>query len=129
GPPGQAGGKLKPGATMRRELLAVTLLAGLVAAPAAAQGGFKVGFQAGASLPMGDLGDVVGTGVGGGVTLMMRNPSSKVGFGIDAQLHRFGYNDIAGIEIDANLNAYGALARLEFAAGPGLYLLGGAGLF
>lgn len=114
---------------MRRELLAVTLLAATIAAPAAAQGGFKVGFQAGPSLPMGNLGDAVSTGIGGGVTLMMRNPSSKVGFGIDAQLHRFGYQEIAGIDFDANLNAYGAMARLEFAAGPGLYLLGGAGLF
>ena len=31
--------------------------------------------------------------------------------------------------MDATLNMYGAMARLEFAAGNAFYLLGGAGLF
>ncbi len=115
---------------MRRAILAVAALSIVATAPAAAQGGFKVGFQGGITMPMGDLGDVVKTGYGGGVTLMMRNPSSKVGFGIEAQLHRMAYDEFLGtVDPDLSLNSYGAMARLDFAAGPALYLLGGAGLF
>lgn len=115
---------------MRKEILAAALLTTLAAAPAVAQGGFTVGFQGGATLPMGDLADAVKTGFGGGVTLMMRNPSSKVGFGIEAQLHRHSYKELFGtVDPDVSLNSYGAMARLDFAAGNAFYLLGGAGLF
>jgi opacity protein-like surface antigen len=118
---------------MRKVSLAVAGLALLATAPVAAQemdeGGFKFGVNAGATLPMGDLGDAVKTGWGGGVTLMMRGPGSKVGWGIDAQFHRLAFEDVLGVDPNATLNAYGAMARLEFTAGNALYLLGGAGRF
>lgn len=115
---------------MRKAILAVAAISLVATAPVAAQGGFKVGFQGGVTMPMGDLGDAVKTGFGGGVTLMMRNPTSKVGFGIEAQLHRMAYKDFLGVvDPDLNLNSYGAMARLEFAAGEALYVIGGAGLF
>jgi hypothetical protein len=119
---------------MRKAYLAVAAFTTLATVPASAQsmddgGGFKFGLKGGVSMPMGDLGDVVKTGWGGGVTLMMRGPGSKVGFGIDAQFSRFNYDEMLGVDPDATLNLYGALARLEFSAGNALYLLGGAGLF
>lgn len=117
---------------MRKAFLAVAATAAALAtvpAAAQAQGGFKFGVMAGASLPMGDLGEGTKTGWGGGVTLMMRAPEAKVGFGIEAQINRFGAEDIGEVDVDATLNMYGAMARLEFAAGNAFYLLGGAGLF
>lgn len=114
---------------MRKAALAVAALTLAATAPAAAQSGFVFGVNGGMTLPMGDAGDVLKTGWGGGVTLMMRNPTSSVGWGIDAQLHRHSYEDILGVDPNANLNAYGAMARLEFSTGSSLYLLGGAGLF
>jgi hypothetical protein len=114
---------------MRKAFLAVAALATLATAPAAAQGGFKFGVMGGATLPMGDLGDAVKTGWGGGVTLMMRAPEAKVGFGIEAQFNRLAYKDILDVDPNATLNMYGAMARLDFAAGNAFYLLGGAGLF
>jgi hypothetical protein len=114
---------------MRKILLGATALAALSIAPLSAQGGFVFGVNGGVALPMGDLGDAVKTGWGGGVQLMMRNPDSKVGWGIDTHFARFGYEDIGGIDLDATLNTYGALARLDFAVGGAAYILGGAGLF
>ena len=114
---------------MRKAFLAVAALASLATVPASAQGGCKFGVSGGAALPMGDLGDAVKTGWGGGVTLMMRAPDAKVGFGIDAQFSRLAYKDILGVDPNATLNLYGAMARLDFAAGDAFYLLGGAGLF
>lgn len=114
---------------MRKAALAVAALTLVATAPMAAQSGFVFGVNGGVTLPMGDAGDVLKTGYGGGVTLMMRNPTSSIGWGIDAQLHRLSYEDIADVDLNANLNAYGAMARLEFTTGSNLYLLGGAGLF
>ncbi len=114
---------------MRKPVLAVALLSCLATAPAVAQSSFVVGVDGGATLPMGNANDVLKTGWGGGVTLMMRNPTSKVGWGIEAQFHRLAYDNILGVDPNANLNAYGAMARLDFSAGGKLYLLGGAGLF
>lgn len=116
---------------MRKAFLAVATVATLATVPATAhaQGGFKFGVNAGASLPMGDLGDAVKTGWGGGVQLMMRAPEARIGWGIEAQFNRFAYKDILGIDPQATLNSYGAMARLEFAAGNAIYLIGGAGMF
>lgn len=114
---------------MRKAAFAVAALSLVATAPVAAQSGFAFGVNGGATLPMGDAGDALKTGWGGGVTLMMRNPTSSVGWGIDAQFHRLSYDDILGIDANANLNAYGAMARLEFTTGSNLYLIGGAGLF
>ena len=116
---------------MRKAFLAVAAIASLATIPATAQaqGGFKFGVMGGASLPMGDFGEFSKTGFGGGVTLMMRAPEAKVGFGIEAQINRFGVEDIGDIDVNATTNLYGAMARLEFAAGNAFYLLGGAGLF
>jgi len=114
---------------MRTTVLAVAAISLAVTAPAAAQSGFVVGVDGGITLPMGNANDVLKTGWGGGVTLMMRNPDARVGWGIEAQFHRLAYDQIAGIDPNANLNSYGAMARLDFSAGGKLYLLGGAGLF
>lgn len=114
---------------MRKILLGASALAALATAPAMAQGGFVFGVNGGVAVPMGDLADAVSTGWGGGVQLMMRNPDSKVGWGIDTHFGRFGFKDLGPIDVNANLNAYGALARLDFAVGGAAYILGGAGLF
>lgn len=114
---------------MRKAALAVAALSLVATAPLAAQSGFVFGVNGGLTMPMGDAGDALKTGWGGGVTLMMRNPESSVGWGIEAQFNRLGYEDILGVDPDANLNTYGAMARLEFSTGSSLYLLGGAGLF
>ena len=114
---------------MRKAFLAVAVMTAFATAPAAGQGGFKFGVMGGAALPMSDLGDAVKTGFGGAVTLMMRAPEAKVGFGIEAQFNRLGYKDVLGVDPNATLNLYGAMARLEFAAANAVYLIGGAGLF
>ncbi len=114
---------------MRKAVLAVAALTLAATAPAEAQSGFVFGVNGGATLPMGNANDALKTGWGGGVTLMMRDPASKVGWGIEAQFHRLAYDKILGIDPNANLNSYGAMARLDFAAGGNVYLLGGAGLF
>jgi len=118
------------GAFMRKVLLASLVLAATATAPAAAQGGLTFGLNAGATVPVGDAADIVNTGIGGGVTIMMRNPTGKLGFGIDAQFHRLAYKDVLGDVFGADLtqNVYGVLARLEYAPSGNLYLLGGAGL-
>ena len=115
---------------MRKSILATLALAAVATAPAAAQSGFVVGLNAGVAVPMGDAGDVLETGFGGGATIMMRSPDSKVGFGIEASFNRFSYSEDALLEaFDARLNMYGALARIEFAASNNLYVVGGAGLY
>ncbi len=114
---------------MRNAALAVAALTLAAAAPAAAQSGFTVGLNGGVAVPVGDAKDALKTGFGGGVQLMMRNPAGKVGFGIEAEYNRLGYKEILGVDPNASLNAYGVMARLDFALGNSLYLLGGAGLY
>jgi hypothetical protein len=114
---------------MRKILLGAAALATFSSAPLVAQGGFVFGVNGGVAMPMGDLADAVGTGWGGGVQLMMRNPDSKIGWGIDTHFGRFGFDDVGPVDVDASLNAYGAMARLDFSMGGAFYLLGGAGLF
>lgn len=114
---------------MRKAMMAAALLTVAVSMPAAAQGGWSFGFMGGVTMPTGDAGDNLKTGFNGGVLIGMRNPAGKVGFGIETQFHRHSYKDILGIDIDANLNAYGAMARLDFAVAPTVYLIGGAGLY
>ncbi len=114
---------------MRKVMIAAVLMTAAAAMPAAAQGGWSFGFIGGATMPTGDAGDALKTGFNGGVLIGMRSPGNKVGWGIETQFHRHSYKDILGIDVDANLNAYGAMARLDFAVAPSVYLIGGAGLY
>jgi len=117
---------------MRKVILALTVAAttAAFAAPMQAQAGLTFGLSGGVALPMGDAGDVLKTGFGGGAAIMMRDPSARVGFGIDAQYYRFSYDDATiGEALNARQNLYGVMARLDYSAGGTLYLLGGAGLF
>jgi opacity protein-like surface antigen len=114
---------------MRKAILAGALMTMVATAPAAAQGGWAVGINGGVAVPMGDLADGYEMGFGGGIQIGMRDPAAKVGWGIEAQFYRFALSEIGGIDIDGSLNAYGAMARLDFTAGGNFYLLGGAGLF
>ncbi len=116
---------------MRKGFLALTMVASvaLLAAPASAQAGLTFGLNAGVGLPMGDAGDVLETGFGGGATISMRNPSGRFGFGIDAQYYRFSYSDDALPSlVDARQNMYGVFARADYSANTSLYILGGGGL-
>lgn len=117
---------------MRKAILALTVAAttAAFAAPAAAQAGLTFGLSGGVALPMGDAGDVLKTGFGGGAAIMMRDPAAKLGFGIDAQYYRFSYKDGTFADaISARQNLYGVMARLDYSTGGMIYLLGGAGLF
>lgn len=115
---------------MRHVALAALFVSVLAAAPAAAQSSWKIGVNAGATLPIGDAGDVYKTGFGGGVTIM-RHTGSKLAFGVDAQLHRLGLSDEFSevLDIDGNLTGAAAFGRLEYSVAPNVYLVGGAGLF
>lgn len=115
---------------MRKVLLALAVSTAplLLAVPASAQAGLTFGLNGGVAMPMGDAGDVLKTGFGGGATLSMRNPAGRVGFGIDAQFYRFSYNDDLPVLSDARQNMYGVFARVDYSANNSLYILGGGGL-
>ncbi len=116
---------------MRKVMIAAALLTMAVSAPAAAQGGWSFGFLGGATKAVGDLDDSFNLGFNGGVLIGMRNPGGKVGFGIETQFHRFSDKQVytVGPDIDIKLNAYGAMARLDFAVASNVYLIGGGGVY
>lgn len=112
----------------KSRLVGVTLAAALAmhAAPATAQsGGWTVGVHGGATLPMGDAGDLYKTGFGGGVNMMMRPTGGGIGYGVEAQYHRLSLQNNA----DGNLSGFAGFARLEYPVASQLYLIGGAGIF
>jgi opacity protein-like surface antigen len=118
-----------PGGMMRKVMIAAAIMTVAVSAPAAAQGGWSFGFLGGATMLTGDAENALKTGFHGGALIGMRHPGGKIGWGVETQFHRHSYKDILGIDVDANLNAYGAMARLDFAVAPNIYLIGGAGLY
>ena len=95
----------------------------LAAAPAAAQIGWSIG--AGATLPQGDYGDVVGTGWHAMGAATFSIPASPIKIRADVAYHSNAASDDA-VDITENIIAVSGDAMFSFAPGPiSPYLLGG----
>ena len=115
---------------MKRTIFGVAALAlAFMATTAEAQKPISFGIAAGASMPMGDFGDAVGTGWNAGAVLAINAPTMPVGFRVDASYNSFGINDI-----DESINILGVNGNvtwgLPMAAAPiSPYLIGGVGMY
>ena len=117
----------------RSVVLGAVFLATAGAAPAVAQGAkFSVG--GGLTLPLGDFGDVAGTGFHGLAAVGFQPANLPVGFQIDGMYQRFGFED-APDDFDANFQIIQGTANVvytfvtaeESTFHP--YLIGGVGLY
>jgi len=106
-------------------VLALTSTASVVHA----QNPMTFGIAAGASIPMGDLGDVVGTGFHGMATLGFMPSMLPFGMRVDGMYNSLGAKDDVG---DFTLKIIGVTANGVFAM-PGMmaspYLIGGLGFY
>lgn len=99
------------------------------AAPAQAQRRTSVGFAAGASVPVGDLGDATSTGFHVlGTLLVSGTATTPVGVRIDGM-----YNSLSGKSQGPDLNIWSVNGNLVYAFPGGLtatpYLIAGAGWY
>ena len=109
--------------------MSALLLTAAVALPANAQRRTSVGFAAGATIPVGDVGDAVSTGFHVLGTLSISGTAtSPVGFRIDGM-----YNSLSGKDPGPGLNIWTINGNLVYAFPGGLaatpYLIGGAGWY
>ena len=117
---------------MQRNLVRSTILvAALVAVsvPAHAQRRTSVGFAAGASIPVGDLGDATSTGFHVlGTLAVSGTASSPVGFRIDGM-----YNKLSGKNSGPDVNVWTVNGNLVYAFPGGMtatpYIIAGAGWY
>ena len=117
---------------MQRNLVRSTILvAALVAVsvPAHAQRRTSVGFAAGASIPVGDLGDATSTGFHVlGTLAVSGTASSPLGFRIDGM-----YNKLSGKNSGPNVNVWTVNGNLVYAFPGGMtatpYIIAGAGWY
>ena len=117
---------------MQRNLVRSTILvAALVAVsvPAHAQRRTSVGFAAGASIPVGDLGDATSTGFHVLGTLSVSGTaSSPLGFRIDGM-----YNKLSGKNTGPDVNVWTVNGNLVYAFPGGMtatpYIIAGAGWY
>ena len=117
---------------MKRNVLGVmtAIVAIAASAPAAqAQNPMTFGLAAGASLPMGDFGDIANTGWHGMATLGFMPPALPFGMRIDGIYNSLKVDDAFG---DANarimgVNANAIIAMPATIASP--YLIGGLGMY
>lgn len=117
---------------MKRIVVSSTLVLAALAAvsPAAhAQRRTSVGFAAGASIPVGDLGDATSTGYHVLGTLSFSGTaSSPVGFRFDGM-----YNSLSGKSSGPDVNVWSVNGNLVYAIPGGMtatpYLIGGAGWY
>lgn len=117
---------------MKRTLVGSTLMVTALTAlamPANAQRRASVGVAAGATVPMGDLGDATSTGYHVlGTIGISGTASSPVGFRIDGM-----YNSLSGKNSGPDLNMWTVNGNLVFAFPGGMaatpYLIGGAGWY
>jgi hypothetical protein len=111
---------------MKRCLSVVALALALSAAPATAQIGFVVG--GGATIPMGDFGDVAKTGWMGLAGVRLSLPLMPVSFRAEGL---YGQNT-ADLIANAKTTLYGGMANVMLSIGPPLvpvkpYIIAGAG--
>ena len=117
---------------MKRTLVvAASMMAALVAvaAPADAQRRTSVGLAAGASVPVGDLGDATSTGFHALGTLSISGTASTpLGFRVDGM-----YNSLSGKSEGPDVNVWTVNGNLVYALPGGLtatpYLIAGAGWY
>jgi len=101
----------------------------LVALPAYAQRRTSFGFAAGATVPVGDLGDATSTGFHAlGTLAISGTASTPVGFRIDGM-----YNSLSGKSSGPDVNLWSLNGNVVFAFPGGMsatpYLMGGAGWY
>lgn len=93
----------------------------------------SVGVMAGASVPIGDLGDGVGTGFNvGGHILLAPSSMSMLAFRGDVTYDRWNFKSIAGQTVDANSSVLGVMGNVILRSGSAMaikpYAIGGLGL-
>ncbi len=111
--------------------LAALAMMATTASVAQAQGGLGFGLHAGAALPMGDFGDVAGTGFQVGGELGFNPAALPVGVRIDVDFNRFGI-DVEGLDVDGHFQALSGTANALLkipATAISPYLVGGLGLY
>ena len=117
---------------MKRSVVgSIALLAALavISMPAHAQRRTSFGFAAGATLPVGDLGDATSTGFHVlGTLAISGSASTPLGFRIDGM-----YNSLSGKSDGPDLNIWTVNGNLVYAIPGGMtatpYLIGGAGWY
>jgi hypothetical protein len=117
---------------MKRVLFKSTILAAALVTmslPAQAQRRTSVGFAAGASVPVGDLGDATSTGFHVlGTLAVSGTASSPLGFRVDGM-----YNSLSGKSDGPDVNIWTVNGNLVFAFPGGMtatpYLIAGAGWY
>lgn len=120
---------------MKRSVLGIAALALVFSATAAeAQKPFSIGVTAGASMPMGDFGDIAATGWNAGGVLGISAPTLPVGLRVDASYNSFSFSDdYAAIAGDESWNILAITGNatwgLPMTAPMSPYLIGGAGLY
>jgi opacity protein-like surface antigen len=92
----------------------------------------SIGISGGASIPVGDFGDLYTTGWNGTGSLMFRSLGSPLGIRIDGMYNRLSVkDDVIGVPFD-NVSIASANANLVYnLQGTGItpYLIGGAGAY
>ena len=117
---------------MKRVLVVSTVVAATLVTmslPAQAQRRTSIGFAAGASVPIGDLGDATSTGFHVlGTLAVSGTASSPVGFRLDGM-----YNSLSGKSDGPDVNIWTVNGNLVFAFPGGMtatpYLIAGAGWY
>jgi len=121
---------------MKKSLMLLAALALFATTPAfAAKGDKWIGIGGGASIPMSDLGDLVGTGWNG-TAFFALGMAPKVDVGVDLGYHAWsGKDDVNGVDLSA-LDLTGiqgtAFAKYHLGSGTGKampYLKGGLGVY
>ena len=116
---------------MKRTIVGALVLSAVAAAalPAHAQRRTSIGFAAGATVPVGDLGDATSTGFHAlGTLAISGSASTPVGFRVDGM-----YNSLSGKSSGPDVNMWTVNGNLVFAFPGGVaatpYLIGGAGWY
>ena len=121
---------------MKRSSFAIAAIAALVlsASTSSAQSNksVSIGISGGATIPVGDFGDLYSTGFNGTGSLMFRSLGSPIGLRVDGMYNRLSVkDDVIGVPFD-NVSITSANANLTYnLQGTGItpYLIGGAGAY
>jgi hypothetical protein len=121
---------------MKRISFAIAAIAALLfsASTSSAQSNkaVSVGISGGATIPVGDFGDLYSTGFNGTASLMFRSYGSPLGIRVDGMYNRLSVkDDVVGVPFD-NVSITSANANLVYnLQGTGItpYLIGGAGAY
>jgi len=120
---------------MKRLILALAATAAVatLSSNASAQSAkaISLGISAGATIPVGDLGDAFSTGYNGTLSLGFQSVGSPIGIRIDGMYNRLSSRDDLVVELP-DIEIIGANANLVYAL-PGVgirpYLIGGGGIY